>query len=177
MNSIRLPSQSERLKRAKLIYLLDDGVVSIGVITGAPGVDLPASRDGHIFSTLNLSRAYNLDTFDVGLTEIKASLSFGSERYLCVIPWDAVFEIEGAAHPSPPLDPVRCRACGEEPLVHWRASAGAPPLKIEAFELVRCRCEGDAHRAPSGLVRDSRVEWIKHHDPCENKPDTQTKRI
>ncbi len=95
MSEFRFPDPQEREKRARLIEMLEVGKVMVYVNPARPGVDLPPHLQGQIAVPLNLSRRFQLETFEIGPLSVKASLSFGGERYLCVVPYGAVFGLYG----------------------------------------------------------------------------------
>lgn len=91
---MRFPDQAERDKRAQLIALLDDGLVRVHLDARRDGVDLPEHLRGDLMLSLNLSRRFQLEMFEVGPLAVKASLSFGGERYPCVLPYRAIWRLE-----------------------------------------------------------------------------------
>lgn len=93
MAETRFPSPVEREKRGKLVELLDEGKVLIGVDVSRDGVDLPAHLMERPVVRLALSRRFGLDVFEIGPHEVRANLSFGGVRHLCVVPWAAVFQM------------------------------------------------------------------------------------
>lgn len=95
MSEFRFPDPSEREKRARLIEMLDVGKVMVYVDPRRPGVDLPIHLRGQVAVPLNLSRRFGLDVFEIGPLSVKASLSFGGERHLCVLPYRAIFGYYG----------------------------------------------------------------------------------
>jgi hypothetical protein len=97
MAEARFPTPGEREKRSKLVELLELGKVMIGVDATRPGVDLPPHLMGRPVVRLALSRLFRLDVFETGPFEVRANLSFGGERYLCVVPWAAIFQMTSEA--------------------------------------------------------------------------------
>lgn len=91
MSQMRFPSPAEREKRARLLELLDTGKVLVYLDPRRPGVDLPAHLMGEMTVPLNLSHRFGLPVFDIGPHEVRASLSFGGDRHLCVLPYSAIF--------------------------------------------------------------------------------------
>lgn len=97
MSEIRFPDPSEREKRSRLVEMLDVGKVMVYIDPRHPGVEVPRHLRGQVAVPLNLSRRFQLETFDVGPLAVKASLSFGGTRYLCVLPYRAIFGLYGHA--------------------------------------------------------------------------------
>lgn len=97
MSEMRFPDPSEREKRARLLEMLDAGKVMVYVDPRRPGVDLPPQFKGQVAVPLNLSHRFALETFEVGPLAVRASLSFGGERHLCVLPYRAIFGFYGHA--------------------------------------------------------------------------------
>ena len=88
---MRFPTESERTRRAKLIELLDRGLVEVHLDARREGVDVPEHLRDNPMLVLNLSRRFGLEVLELGPLVIKASLGFGTERYLCVMPWNAIW--------------------------------------------------------------------------------------
>ena len=89
---MRLPTPSEREKRARLRELLDVGMVMVHVDTRQENVDVPPHLAGEPALALNLSRRFK-SPVEVGPTQVKATLSFGGVRYECHLPWSAIFSM------------------------------------------------------------------------------------
>lgn len=87
----RFPDPVEREKRRRINEMLDVGKTMLYVDPRNDGVDLPAHLMNEVAVPLNLSRAFGLDVFEVGPLDIRASLSFGGTRHLCVLPYRAIF--------------------------------------------------------------------------------------
>lgn len=94
MTPARFPTPAERERRARLIKFLDDGKVLLQVAPQCPGVDLPPHLRTELAVGLALSRRFGLKVLELGPLEVKASLSFNGERYLCVLPWMAIFAMK-----------------------------------------------------------------------------------
>ena len=92
----RFPTEAELSKRRLLMELLDCGMVTVQLDPRREGVDVPDAHKASAALTLNLSHAFNLDTFDLGAFAIRANLSFGGIRHLCVLPYLSLIHI-----PSP----------------------------------------------------------------------------
>jgi len=80
-------------KQGVLESLLNDGEVTIHLDPRRPGVDLPQHLMERPAVGLNLSRRYDLSVFEIDDAGVRADLRFDGHRYLCVIPWCAVFSI------------------------------------------------------------------------------------
>ena len=124
------------------VMLLDIGKVRIVVDTLAEGVDVPAQLRGQRDLHLNLSHLFRLDVFEVGPLAVRASLSFGGERYLCVLPWACIYLIAGnglteqVAYPEDAPEAARRQV---EQLAASQSQAPAPqpaPLPPEAAQPV-----------------------------------------
>ena len=87
----RLPSQSEREKRSRLLALLDQGKVLIQVDTRKQGIDVPEAFANQPLVSFRLSHRFHLDTFEIGPLSVHASLSFDVGIHHCVFPWDSIF--------------------------------------------------------------------------------------
>ncbi len=137
MAEARFPSPAEREKRGKLVELLDEGKVLIGVDVTRDGVELPPHLMERPVVWLALSRRFGLDVFEVGPLEIRANLSFGGVRHLCVVPWVAVFQMTS-------------EATGEEAVF---ADALSPPvLRMFATALQRRLSEAEEEAPTPTLV-------------------------
>lgn len=94
MTAARFPTPEERARRAQLLEMLDAGKVLVQLTPRHPGADLPEHLRDEMAVGLALSRRFALPVMEVGPLEIRASLSFGGDRYLCVVPWMAVFSVK-----------------------------------------------------------------------------------
>lgn len=94
MTAARFPTPEERARRAQLLEMLDAGKVLVQLTPRHPGTDLPEHLRDEMAVGLALSRRFALPVMELGPLEIRASLSFGGERYLCVVPWMAVFSLK-----------------------------------------------------------------------------------
>ena len=122
--SLHFPSADDRTKREALIDLLDMGKVSVFIVSWFDGVDIPAHLKDQTIVHLHLSRRFESPP-EIGLKEIRATLSFGSDLYPCVLPWGAVVALKSAVAtncthkfkiPALPM-PVRTMPAGE-PVAH-----------------------------------------------------------
>ncbi len=93
----RFPTPTERQKRARLLSLLDDGMVLVRIDATHEGVDVPEHLRGTPGLALNLSYRFRAPVFEVGPFAVQASLSFGGDRHLCVLPYDAIYLLQSHA--------------------------------------------------------------------------------
>lgn len=94
MTAARFPTPAERARRARLIEMLDEGKVLLQVAPRHPEVDLPDHLRGELVVGLAISRRFGLRVLELGPLAVKAELSFGGERYLCVLPWLSIFSMK-----------------------------------------------------------------------------------
>ena len=94
MTAARFPTPEERARRAQLIEMLDVGKVLVQLTPRHPGADLPEHLRDEMAVGLALSRRFALPVLELGPLDIRASLSFGGDRYLCIVPWMAVFSFK-----------------------------------------------------------------------------------
>lgn len=80
-------------KRACLEALLENGMVMVQLDASRDGVDVPPHLAGNATLRLNLSLAFQLDTFEIDDDGVRANLSFQGVRHLCVMPWAAVYAV------------------------------------------------------------------------------------
>lgn len=66
------------------------GMVSVTFDTQARGVDIPVQFRTRPRLMLNFSHKFFIEDFSFDSGAVRASLSFGGQPYLCVIPWGAV---------------------------------------------------------------------------------------
>ena len=59
----------------------------------APGVSVPERFRTDPWLVLNYSYRYNVADFTFDDSEVRASLQFAGQPYLCIVPWTAVFAI------------------------------------------------------------------------------------
>ncbi len=78
-------------KRQVFEEMLADGKTMLHLDARREGVDVPERfrKDQHL--RLDFSYRFRLTTFEIDDTGVTASLKFGPDNYLCVIPWTAVF--------------------------------------------------------------------------------------
>ncbi len=95
--TMRFPTPAERERRARLIELLDEGKVLLQVAPQHPGIDLPPHLRDELAVGLAISRRFGLKVLELGPLAFKADLSFYGERYLCVVPWLAIFSMKSYA--------------------------------------------------------------------------------
>ena len=80
-------------KKEVLIAFLQRGVAMVHLDARRPGVSVPAQYRGEAHLRLNLSYRYGIPDFDVGDSQVRATLSFGGRPFHCILPWQAVFGI------------------------------------------------------------------------------------
>lgn len=95
--TMRFPTPAERERRARLIELLDEGKVLLQVAPQHPGIDLPPHLRDELAVGLAISRRFGLKVLELGPLAFKADLSFYGERYLCIVPWLAIFSMKSYA--------------------------------------------------------------------------------
>lgn len=131
MSDFRFPDSAEREKRARLLTMLDTGKVMVYVDPRRPGVDLPRQFNGQVAVPLNLSHRFGLDVFEVGPLAVRANLSFGGQRHLCVLPYRAIFGLYGHADGSRVLFadalPPEVAVVEQDAREHDEAPEQAPP--------------------------------------------------
>lgn len=86
----RFPTPAEREKRARLLSLLDEGMVLVRIDASRSDVDVPAHLLGTPGLALNLSRRFR-GPLEVGPLEVRATLSFNGVQHTCVLPYDAIY--------------------------------------------------------------------------------------
>lgn len=86
----RFPTSAEREKRARMLSLLDEGMVLVRIDASRPAVDVPAHLLGTPGLALNLSRRFR-GPLEVGPLEVRAALSFNGVQHTCVLPYDAIY--------------------------------------------------------------------------------------
>ena len=96
VKKMRFPTASEREKRAQLLELIDKGLISVTLDARRPGVQVPAQLAKNPALVLNLSRNFHLDILEFEPLVIKANLSFGGVRFLCVLPYEAIYLASGS---------------------------------------------------------------------------------
>ncbi|MCB9549380.1 MAG: hypothetical protein H6706_26565 [Myxococcales bacterium] len=133
----RFPTATERERRARLIELLDEGKVLIQVAPRHPGVDLPAHLRDELAVGLALSRRFGLPVLELGPLEVRASLSFHGERYLCVVPWMAVFSMRSFVSAGQAFYPE-----------------SVPPELMAGLALAQAERDEEAAEGPDGELGD-----------------------
>jgi stringent starvation protein B len=73
--------------------LLESGVTALHLNARDSGVSVPERFRDDPWLVLNFSYRYNVADFTFDEKEVRASLQFGGQPYLCVVPWSAVFAI------------------------------------------------------------------------------------
>ena len=85
-------------KKQVLLAFLERGVAMIHLDARRPGVKVPAQHRGEAHLRLNLSYRYRIPDFAIGEEDVRATLSFGGQPFLCVLPWEAIFGITSQAN-------------------------------------------------------------------------------
>lgn len=80
-------------KKAKLLEALDKGMAMIMLDARRPGVRVPKAMEGDFDLRLNVS--FRFDPPDLSVTDwgVRETLSFQGSRFLCAVPWSAVYAI------------------------------------------------------------------------------------
>ncbi|MCA9240826.1 MAG: LON peptidase substrate-binding domain-containing protein, partial [Planctomycetales bacterium] len=159
IEEVAAPPETDGL-RARLIELLDEGKVLIQVAPRHPGVDLPAHLRDELAVGLALSRRFGLPVLELGPLEVRASLSFHGERYLCVVPWMAVFSMRifvTAAQASYP--------------------DSLPPELMAGLALAQAERDEEAAEGPDGELGDEAGDEpgdeIVAAEPGDEEPDPE----
>lgn len=87
---------SNSAKRAAMLSLLDTGrMVRVVFTTATPGVEVPDWVKEQPVNALDFGRRAPTPICDLEVTDkaVSATLRFGAEYFLCVIPWEAVVGI------------------------------------------------------------------------------------
>ncbi len=121
-----------RAKQRCFRSLLESGVTALHLDARAPGVSVPERFRSDPWLVLNYSYRYNVADFAFDDNEVRATLTFGGQPYLCVVPWKAVFAITDEA-----------RTQGQ----HWQED-----LPADAH---RAAPQARAKRAPAPVVEDA----------------------
>ena len=93
----RLPTPNERQVKRSVENALSSGKIFLHINLAEGGVDVPQSFSGDETLTLSLSRRFPDIQLQLTPITLKAKLSFGGERYPCVIPYSSIF---GIANPN-----------------------------------------------------------------------------
>lgn len=86
-----------RAKQRCFRHLLEDGVTALHFDARAPGVSVPERFRSDPWLVLNYSYRYNVADFTFDENEVRATLQFGGQPHLCIVPWKAVFAITDEA--------------------------------------------------------------------------------
>jgi hypothetical protein len=125
----------QREKKRLLLLLLDAGAVMIHLDARHPEVRVPERFRTDPELRLNLDYAFRLPDFHVGESGIVASLSFSGQRFLCTVPFAAIWGItrtkdnQTTLFPSSIPPEVLTSLVGQEdsPFTLIDESAEAPP--------------------------------------------------
>ncbi len=125
----RFPTADERDKRERLDALLAQALVYVHVDARHERVEVPDHLKGEAALVLKLSLRFGLETFDVGPLEVVAGLSFGGERFRCVLPYAAVFAYSTDEQPFVAFFPDSAPAELKQAIATVRPTeeAGSPP--------------------------------------------------
>ena len=82
-----------RAKQRCFRHLLENGVTALHFDARAPGVSVPERLRADPWLVLNYSYRYNVADFTFDENEVRATLQFGGQPHLCIVPWKAVFAI------------------------------------------------------------------------------------
>lgn len=85
-------------KRQVLLAFLERGVAMIHLDARRPGVQVPAQHRGEAHLRLNFSYRYRIPDFEIDEQGVQATLSFGGQSFLCVLPWESIFGITSQAN-------------------------------------------------------------------------------
>ncbi len=138
--SSRFPTETERARRRALDALLDEGLVYVHLDARRPGVVVPDHLAGDAALVLKLSHRFHLDTFEVGPLDVTASLSFGGQRFCCVLPYEAMFAF----------------STDEQPFVAFYPDAA--PEEVTDALAVAIRAAPEPAPAPAPEPTDEQVE-------------------
>lgn len=84
-------------KKKVLLAFLERGVAMVHLDARRPGVQVPAQHRGEAHLRLNLSYRYRIPDLELGEAGVRATLSFGGQPFLCVMPWASIFGITSPA--------------------------------------------------------------------------------
>ena len=85
-------------KKQVLLAFLERGVAMIHLDARRPGVKVPLQHRAEAHLRLNLSYRYRIPDFDIADAGVQATLSFGGQPFLCVLPWPSIFGITSQAN-------------------------------------------------------------------------------
>lgn len=87
----QLPEDPLAAKKLEVFeQFIGKGMVSVTFETQAQGVDIPVQFRSRPRLMLNFSHKFFIEDFGFDGGGVRASLSFGGQPYLCLIPWGAV---------------------------------------------------------------------------------------
>ena len=87
----RLPTLTERRKRTRIEDELKKGKLLVHLDPRDSMVDVPEHLRSQPALGLNFSHQFPFANTTVGPLSISANLSFGGERYLCIVPFNSIF--------------------------------------------------------------------------------------
>lgn len=87
-----LPSKLHREKNQTIKRLFEDEWLLVHVDTRAEGVNVPEHLNGRPSVTFKISRLFPGVT-EISNSGVKAHLLFGSERFMCMFPFDSIWGV------------------------------------------------------------------------------------
>ena len=131
-------------KKQVLLAFLERGVAMVHLDARRPGVKVPLQHRNEAHLRLNLSYRYRIPDFEIGEEGVQATLSFGGQSFLCVLPWPAIFGITSEANGDgqvwPEDLPVEVTNATESPVPPPQMQA--PPLQTRRPALAAVESEG-----------------------------------
>ena len=136
-------------KKQVLLAFLERGVAMVHLDARRPGVKVPLQHRKEAHLRLNLSYRYRIPDFEIGAEGVQATLSFGGQSFLCVMPWQAIFGITSEANGDgqvwPEDLPIEVSNAPEAP---------APESRRPALAAVESKSPAAAPPEPSSKPQD-----------------------
>ena len=112
---VALPdADAEESKFATFSRLVEEGLVMVTLDTRVPGVSVPAAFANQPQLHLNFSHRFRIQDFAYDEASVRATLSFDSGEFFCVVPWAAVYvmvcEVADACHLYPSEFPAELQS-------------------------------------------------------------------
>ena len=85
-------------KKQVLLAFLERGVAMVHLDARRPGVKVPLQHREEAHLRLNLCYRYRIPDFEIDDAGVQATLSFGGQPFLCVLPWQSIFGITSQAN-------------------------------------------------------------------------------